>query len=80
MFSVNQKRFIANEVQKILRSTNHPELPPITKEVRFHLHVYGDEPWSWADIKNNEDAQETSFNPWNEKQNPVGGVKYDSKV
>jgi hypothetical protein len=27
MFSVQQKRKIADEVQKILRDTNHPELP-----------------------------------------------------
>ena len=27
MFSVQQKRMIAENVQKILRATNHPELP-----------------------------------------------------
>lgn len=27
MFSVNQKRLIADAIQKILRETNHPELP-----------------------------------------------------
>jgi hypothetical protein len=27
MFSVKQKRAIATSIQKILRETNHPELP-----------------------------------------------------
>ena len=39
MFSVRQKREIADAVQKILRETNHPELP--TDEIEFHLHVKG---------------------------------------
>lgn len=51
MFSVRQKREIADAVQKILRATDHPELP--AGEIRFHLHVEGDELWSWADIRNN---------------------------
>lgn len=51
MFSVNPKREIAEAVQKILRDTNHPELP--TGEIKFLLHVDGAETWSWADIHNN---------------------------
>jgi hypothetical protein len=51
MFSVSQKREISDSVQKILRATNHPELPK--GEINFNLHVYGAEMWSWADIKNN---------------------------
>jgi hypothetical protein len=66
MFSVEQKRHIASEVQKILRATNHPELPK--EEIRFLLHVDGDEPWSWADIKNNGSVENPEVNPWNEKQ------------
>jgi len=38
MFSVQQKRKIADEVQKILRETNHPELP--NGEINFHLSFY----------------------------------------
>ena len=51
MFSVRQKREIADAVQAILRATNHPELPK--GEIQFHLHVDGAESWSWADIRNN---------------------------
>lgn len=51
MFSVDQKRQIADAVQKILRDTNHPELP--VGEIQFHLHVNSAEPSRWADIQNN---------------------------
>ena len=51
MFSVQQKREIADAVQKILRDTNHPELPQ--GEISFHLHVDGADSESWADIRNN---------------------------
>ncbi len=51
MFSVRQKREIADKVQQILRDTGHPELPD--GEIQFRLHVAGAESWSWADICNN---------------------------
>jgi hypothetical protein len=66
MFSVRQKREIADAVQKILRDTNHPELPE--GEISFCLHVDGAESWSWADIKNNGSVQFPGVNPWNEAQ------------
>lgn len=66
MFSVNQKRYISNEIQKILRNTNHSELPET--EINFQIHIKGAENWSWADIKNNGDCQNPSINEWNEKQ------------
>jgi hypothetical protein len=66
MFSVQQKRKISEEVQKILRETNHPELPQ--GEIQFSLHVDGAESWSWADIKNNGAVTNPTVNPWNEKQ------------
>lgn len=66
MFSIRQKREIADAVQKILRATNHPELP--ATEITFDLHVRGAESWSWADIKNNGDVTEPGLNPWNEAQ------------
>jgi hypothetical protein len=72
MFSVNQKRQIADAVQQILRETNHPELP--MGEISFHLHVDGAENWSWADIKNNGAVQQSSVNPWNESQDPTSGT------
>lgn len=66
MFSVNQKRQIADAVQKILRDTNHPELPK--GEIQFALHVDGAESWSWADIRNNGAVTHPGVNPWNEMQ------------
>lgn len=64
MFSVQQKRDISDAVQKILRATNHPELPD--DEVSFCLHVAGTESWSWADISNNGAVGEPGVNPHNE--------------
>lgn len=66
MFSVTQKRKISDAVQKILKDTNHPELP--TGEIQFHLHVDGAESWSWADIQNNGAVESPSINPFNEMQ------------
>jgi hypothetical protein len=66
MFSVAQKRQIANEVQRILRDTNHPELPQ--GEIQFFLHVDGAAAWSWADIRNNGAVLDPGINPWNEAQ------------
>lgn len=68
MFSLQQKRQIADSVQKILRATNHPELP--SGEIGFTLHVSGAEEWSWADIKNNGAVPAPGINPWNELQDP----------
>jgi len=66
MFSVKQKREIADVVQTILRATNHPELPE--GEISFRLHVDGAEAWSWADISNNGAVEKPNVNPWNERQ------------
>jgi hypothetical protein len=66
MFSVQQKRQIANIVQQALRDTKHPELPE--DEIQFHLHVWGAEEWSWADIRNNGAVRKLNVNPWNEQQ------------
>lgn len=66
MFSVEQKRSIADAVQKILRETNHPELP--VGEISFLLHVEGFDPtWSFADIRNNSAVPNPTVNPWNEQ-------------
>ncbi len=67
MFSVQQKRNISDAVQRILRETNHPELPE--GNIRFLLHVNGAEAWSWADIKDNESVvnPEANANPFNER-------------
>lgn len=65
MFSVQQKRDIADAVQKILCATKHPELPS-EGEVSFNLHVDGAESWSWADIRNNGAVSDPGVNPHNE--------------
>lgn len=68
MFSLNQKRIIAQKVEEVLLSFNHPEMP--TEKPEFHLHVKGKESWSWADIEPNHHFENTSpaTNPWNEMQ------------
>lgn len=68
MFSVQQKRAIAEKVQAILRETQHPELPP--GEIQFTLLVHGAESWSWARIQNNGAVTNPDVNPWNESQDP----------
>ena len=65
MFSVRQKREIAEKVQAILRETGHPELPD--GEISFLLHVNGAESWSWADIRNNGAVLTAEVNPHNER-------------
>lgn len=66
MFSVRQKRDIADAVQKILRATKHPELPD--HEISFTLNVVGATELSWAIIKNNGAVLNPQVNPWNEAQ------------
>ena len=64
MFSIDQKRNIADAIQKILKVTNHPELPD--GEIHFSIHIAGAESWSWADIKNNGAIDNPGVNPHNE--------------
>jgi hypothetical protein len=73
MFSVRQKREIADAVQKILRDTNHPELP--AGEINFLLHVDGSTPMSWADIRNNGAVTNPGVNLHNEMQDPKSAGK-----
>lgn len=68
MFSLAQKRTIADKVQNLLRETGHPELPE--GEISFRLMVLGKESWSWADIRNNGAVVEPDVKLWNEKQDP----------
>lgn len=69
MFSVRQKREISDAIQKILRDTNHPELPE--GEIEFVLEVKGAEDWSWAHIINNDAITNPSVNPHNEAQDAI---------
>lgn len=66
MFSVAQKRDIAEKVQQLLRDTGHPELPE--GEIQFRLVIQGAESWSWADIRNNGAVPNPTVNPFNEAQ------------
>ncbi len=66
MFSCSQKRDISNDIQAILRDTNHPELPD--GEIKFKIHIEGAESWSWADIENNGAVTNPGINPFNEMQ------------
>lgn len=70
MFSIQQKRDISDAVQKILRDTQHPELPT-EGEITFNLKVIGAESWSWAEIKNNAAVTNPSVNPHNEAMDPT---------
>jgi hypothetical protein len=73
MFSFREKQAISDAVQKILRETNHPELPE--GEIGFTLQVHGAESWSWANIKNNGTTEEFQINAHNERQDPQTGRK-----
>ena len=66
MFSVRQKREISDKIQKILRETNHPELP--AGEIKFAIHVEGATNMSWAFIENNGAVPNPDVNPYNEIQ------------
>ena len=67
MFSLAQKRKISEEVEKVILSFNHPEMPK--SKPYFKLHIDGAETWSWADIEPNWcfDDKNPSINPWNEE-------------
>lgn len=68
MFSVNEKREIAEGIEKLLLDLGHPEMPK--DKPSFNLHVDGKESWSWADIKPNWTYNESnlpSVSSWNEK-------------
>jgi hypothetical protein len=73
MFSVRQKREIADAVQKILSATNHPELP--VDEIEFMLQVKGNEPWSFATICNNGSIKNPDINMHNELCDPQSSIQ-----
>jgi len=67
MFSMKEKQFIAAEIEKLLLSLDHPEMPK--SKPRFTLNVTGAEDFSWAEIKPNwtfDEANPPGVNPWNE--------------
>lgn len=68
MFSLKQKQKIAEEIEKLLLSFDHPEMPK--ERPSFHLRVDGNEYWSFADIDPNWTYQnkKADINPHNEAQ------------
>jgi len=67
MFSKAQKQHIAAEIEKLLLSFNHPEMPD--SKPNFKIHIDGKESWSWADIEPNwvYDNKEPGVNMHNER-------------
>jgi len=68
MFSKAQKVKIAEEIEKLLLSFDHPEMPK--EKPYFELHVHGvDKSWQFADIRPNWEFEnkEPGMNPWNER-------------
>ena len=51
MFSMAEKQYIADEIEKLLLKLDHPEMPK--EKPIFTLKVEGKESWSWAGIKPN---------------------------
>lgn len=68
MFSVEEKKKIAEAVEKVLLEINHVEMP--VKEPLFFLRVEGKESWSFAEIEPNWKYKENkpSVNQHNEMQ------------
>lgn len=71
MFSMKEKIKIASEIEKLLLSLNHPEMPK--EKPKFKIHIDGKESWSWADIEPNWtfENKEPSINPFNEKSREI---------
>jgi hypothetical protein len=71
---MEEKQMIAQKIEELLLSLNHPEMPEV--KPNFTLHVDGKEAWSWADIKPNwtfGDRNPPQINKWNEVARDVMG-------
>jgi hypothetical protein len=78
VFSVRQKQIIAGELEKLLRSFNHPEMQGPDEPLKFHLHIGGKYDDSWADIEPNSAVPVPDVNPFNEsldKDNQCDGCR-----
>ena len=75
MFSRNQKQLIAQKIEELLLSINHPEMP--IENPNFVILVFGKESWSFAEIHPNWKFKdkEPGINPWNELQDESTEVK-----
>lgn len=81
MFSVKEKQYIASQVEKLLLSLEHPEMPK--EKPVFHLHVEGNSEFSWADIKPNHTftiENPPQVNAWNEISRSVLESKNEEKT
>ena len=68
MFSVEQKRQIAEKVENILLDIKHPEMPE--EKPKFFLRIEGNSLMSWAEIRPNwmfSKENSPSVNPYNER-------------
>lgn len=59
MFSVKEKQHIADEIEKLIKSLNHPEVDE--NNIRFKIHINGIEDWCFADITDNKTAEENGI-------------------
>jgi len=48
---MKEKQFVAGQIEKLLLSLKHPEMPK--EKPMFTLRIEGKEDWSWAEIKPN---------------------------
>ena len=73
MFSVAEKRKIAEVIEKTLLELKHPEMP--TEKPRFKIHIDGKEAWSFADIEPNwvfdDGVKPMGVNPFNEESREI---------
>jgi len=71
MFSMQEKQRISKEIEKLLLSFGHPEMPK--KRPNFKLHVEGKEEWSFADIEPNWVFEDNvpGINPFNEMSRDI---------
>ncbi len=75
MFSLHQKIWLAREIEKLILSLHHPEMPK--EKPHFKIHIDGAESWSWADIEPNWTFENKTpgVNPWNESVATKGEQK-----
>ena len=72
MFSTEEKKMIAGEIERLLLSLNHPEMPK--EKLNFTLTVFGKEGWSWAYIEPNwtfNESNPPTVNEFNEKARDI---------
>lgn len=71
MFSVKEKQWLASEIEKLLLSLNHPEMPE--EKPHFEIKIQGKYTWSFAYIIPNWLLEPGHIKPniWNEVSRDV---------